>query len=686
MSELVRPRSWPPPHALALLADVRVPAAVVAGVFPLALAAVNGGYFPTSWGWGAVGFGWVAALAVRSVARLRGVELAFMSALAGLAARPWSRVALASAAAVAALGSGAQARAAGVAANPIQLENAKPGSIGWQLPVAATIEGYATEVSVAPGETFHLHVSTSPAERYRVEIYRLGWYGGLGARLVLCSPTCRSDEPGSAGPAPTPDSGTGEVALSWPITDAITVGSGWITGYYLADLVLTTGPDRGHGQMIPFVVRAPAPTSPILIQAAVNTWEAYNSWGGKSLYAFNSTSGIAATHVSFDRPYSMQGKDAPPLTWEYQLARFMEREGYDVSYTTDVDTDTNPAELTRHRLVIVSGHDEYWSPTIRNAFESARDAGVNLMFLGADIGDWQIRYEDARRTIVEYRDARADPSPDPSAKAIGFRQLVPARPPCSLLGVQYQGGLRSRYASPTDYGVAPGAVGDAWFNGTGFDSSVVLAGLVGYEWDGIQQGCLTPALTVLFHASGSANADAVRYRAPSGARVFSSGSLQFVWGLDGYGGSRDALVDPRLQRFMRNALSDMTGAPPPVGDPPSTTAAPQVLGRPAVGHISVSFAGSWQSSSAVTLAYQWTRCNPASGSCTGIVGATRSTYTPAAADVGQRLLVTVTASNSSGSRSVSSAPSGAPVRPSIRYATSGVSCSKAHPGESCRRR
>ena len=182
---------------------------------------------------------------------------------------------------------------------------------------------------------------------------------------------------------------------------------------------------------IPLILRAlPSRRSTILVQASVNTWQAFNSWGGKSLYPNSSTKKVPANHVSFDRPYDTT--QPVPLVWEIGLLRFLEREGYDVSYTTDVDTDRNPRELRRHRLVISSGYDQYWSKRMRDAFEAARDGGTNLAFIGADIADWQIRYKNNRRTIVEYREATKDPVTNPALKTVRFEKLVPPRPPCEL--------------------------------------------------------------------------------------------------------------------------------------------------------------------------------------------------------------------------------------------------------------
>jgi hypothetical protein len=292
----------------------------------------------------------------------------------------------------------------------------------------------------------------------------------------------------------------------------------------------------------------------------VNTWQAYNAWGGKSLYAFNSTGKVPADHVSFDRPYNP--RVTVPIAFEIGLVRFLERNGYDVSYTTDVDTDRNPVELRGHRLVISSGHDEYWSNEMFDAFEAERDKGTNLAFFGGDIADWQIRYEDNRRTIVEYRDPTLDPVTDPTLKTVRFRDLVPPRPECRLMGVAYTGAAAAK-DPPRSYVVNRAALKDRWFRGTHFTATSKLPDSVGYEWMAIQPGCKVRKLTVFFKYQGHdgygapTSAQVVRYVAPSGARVFSSSSYQFVWGLDNYWG-HNVRPNPRLKRFMKNALAALT--------------------------------------------------------------------------------------------------------------------------------
>ena len=241
---------------------------------------------------------------------------------------------------------------------------------------------------------------------------------------------------------PGPD-GNGETVAGWPVTDELRIPADAVSGYYVANLVLTSGSYRGEASTVFFVVRpSPGNHSAILVQVPVNTWQAYNEWGGKSLYGFNSTDLAAANRVSFDRPVAPAGQW--PIVWEVPLIRFLEREGYDVSYQTDLDTHVSPGSLLDHRLVMISGHDEYWTKEMRDAFEAARDAGTNLAFMGANAGYWQVRYEDGGRTIVGYK-SNADPIADPALRTILFRDL--GRPECQLEGVMHQGGLPARDAA-----------------------------------------------------------------------------------------------------------------------------------------------------------------------------------------------------------------------------------------------
>ena len=425
-----------------------------------------------------------------------------------------------------------------------------------------TIEAYTSEVSVRPGENLHLHVRTSPPQRYRLEIYRLGAWKGSAPRRLACVPSCERSRAGRAWPTPRPAARTGKLDARWPVTARFSVPRTWRSGYYVAKAVLTSGEHSSSGKLVPFIVRAPAGNrSAILVQASVSTWQAYNNWGGKSLYGYNSTNGAAANHVSFNRPYFDVGVGGQSLfDWEIQLVRFLEREAYDISYTTDVDVHKDPSELLRHRLVIVAGHDEYWSKEQFDSYETARDSGVDLAFLGANTAYWQVRYEDAGRTIVSYR--KNDPYPDPAKWTVKFRDLTPPRLECRLLGVMTpdEGALLG--GPGLNLPINDAALGHPWFAGTGFRPGSVVRRIVGYEWDRFDSWCTPPgAPTVLFHREGVsplASADTATYTAPSGATVFAAGTLQFSWALDDYGAA-GTRVDPSVQRFVRNMLASMLG-------------------------------------------------------------------------------------------------------------------------------
>jgi N,N-dimethylformamidase beta subunit-like protein len=455
----------------------------------------------------------------------------------------------------------------GAWAGPIQAENALPGNPAWNVFANNYSFVYASQIDVAPGDEVDFHVSTP--YRYRLEVFRLGWYGGAGGRLVACSPSCLGDEQGSLHGGADPPS-VQPLRANWPVTDVVHTGADWVSGYYLAEAVQTTGSAAGTVATTWFVVRQSplAPPSQILVQVPVNTWEAYNDWGGRGLYNFVSE---RATRVSFLRPFA--GDAQSPLWSELQTVRFLEREGYDVSYQTDVETDADPAGLARHRLVIVNGHDEYWTMNQRLGFDAALAAGTNLAFMGANDAFWHVEYED-NRTTIHGEKSLYDPNPDPAMKTAMFREI--GRPECLLEGVQHTN--FTVYDHPLDYTVTAQGAADPWLAGTGLTAGATITGVVGREHDALIPGCAPTNAVVLFHYTGVEplqNADAVRYTAPGGARVFASGAYNFALALDGYrstdwlgpaypvGVDRNVPVDPRVQQFMRNALADLTAPQPP---------------------------------------------------------------------------------------------------------------------------
>lgn len=444
-------------------------------------------------------------------------------------------------------------------------ENALPGDAGWwsgKHAPAGAIEGYSSSAGLHPGARLELHVSTNPPARYHVDVYRLGWYGGKGGRLLARHPE-QGESYGVARGGPE-DAGLEIKSASWPVTDSVWVGDHWLSGQYVARLVLASGEHAGTSSFVPFVVlESPVRRAPALVQLGVTTDAAYNNWGGKSLYASNSSGGEPAVKVTLDRPaptwHEANLNARSPFVWDLQLIRFLEREGYDIAYTTDLDVHREPWTLSDRALAMTSGHDEYWTAEMRDAWDSALAGGVNIACMGANTCYWQIRLEDEGRTVVEYRRRGADPEADPGRITERFRDLDPPRPEAGLFGVQYQDGMKSPKDPPRDYVVAAPA-DDPWLTGTGLQPGDVLPDRVGYEWDALQEGFEPAGRTVLLHHDDPvlSHADCVRWRSSSGSVVFATGSLQFSWALDDW--AHPGHADERLQQLMRNAMASLLTA------------------------------------------------------------------------------------------------------------------------------
>ncbi|MGH9678353.1 MAG: N,N-dimethylformamidase beta subunit family domain-containing protein, partial [Candidatus Acidiferrales bacterium] len=263
--------------------------------------------------------------------------------------------------------------------NPIVCENSKPGNppSDWDLPGYgdqigdSSIQGFATDISANQGGTIHFKVNTTAAA-YHIDIYRIGYYQGLGARFIATiqpSVTLPQTQP----PCLT-DASTGLIDCgNWAESASWAVPSNATSGLYVAKLVRS---DTGGANHMVFVVRADSSTSQILFQTSDTTWEAYNDYGGNSLYVGNGSVG-RAYKVSYNRPYVTRLRN--PLSWflygEYPMIRWLESNGYDMSYSTGLDSDRNGGPILNHKAFLSVGHDEYWSGNQRANVEAARDAG-----------------------------------------------------------------------------------------------------------------------------------------------------------------------------------------------------------------------------------------------------------------------------------------------------------------------
>ncbi|NEX63304.1 N,N-dimethylformamidase beta subunit family domain-containing protein [Noviherbaspirillum galbum] len=469
----------------------------------------------------------------------------------------------------------------------IQRENAKTEQQGvtdtWfvtdaDYANAGQIEGYASATSVGRGESIELFVNTSEPH-YSMSIYRIGWYGGRGGRLVA-GPIQRS---GVRQPSPRTDAATRLVECHWIDPYVLTIPNNptdptdWASGVYLVKL--TAGVSRKQSYII-FTVRDDLRQSPLLFQCSVTTYAAYNNWGGYDFYDIDSLNQRPAYKVSFNRPYRnpqrpLNGKGAGEfLTWEIMMVRFLEREGYDVKYCTNIDVDANPQMLTRQRAFLSVGHDEYWTREMRDAIEGARNAGVHYGVFSSNTGYWQVRLEGCshghpRRTVVCYKyDAPvSDPlySTNPPLATGLWRHGYPgrpARPEAALLGVMYD------YNSvDTDIVISNAS---HWIcEGAGLANGTALRGLLGFEVDRVdpasspaniqiiasspyevmRPGCTGPACRI-----ETRHSNVTYYTAPSGSGVFASGSNQWCWGLDSFG-EANGRVHPAVQRMTRNVLN-----------------------------------------------------------------------------------------------------------------------------------
>jgi N,N-dimethylformamidase beta subunit-like, C-terminal len=459
--------------------------------------------------------------------------------------------------------------------NPIALENEKPGDASWQLSNPATqheIEGYASAASVNRGESISLFVNTAEPS-YTLEVFRMGWYGGAGAR-AMTAPITR---PGTQQPIPQMDPDTGLIECQWTDPYTLTIPANptdptdWASGVYLVKL---TAGSSGKQSYIIFVVRDDERRSDLLFQASVNTYEAYNDWGGRSLYSHP-----RAFKVSFNRPY-VRGDGSGDFLWsrggwEYNMLRFLEREGYDVTYSTDVDTHARGSLLLLHNGFLVVGHDEYWSWRMRKNVEEARDAGVSLGFFAANTCFWQIRYERSRftndpdRTIVCYKTDSPSKDPmysDPSNRylaTVTWRQRPVNRPEDKLVGVMYDWNLGSPNADMVVHDASN------WvFAGTGLQNGDHLPGLLGYEADrmfghapgDIRLLARSPVRNPVTGRTG--HSDMTVYTTNTCGVVVATGSMQWNWGLDDYGAHQapptspdPPLTNPAVQQVTRNILN-----------------------------------------------------------------------------------------------------------------------------------
>jgi subtilisin-like proprotein convertase family protein len=476
--------------------------------------------------------------------------------------------------------------------NPIVCENLETGApwTEWDVSGAGdtTLQGFATDISINKGDTVHFKVSTTAAT-FNVDIYRLGYYGGMGARKIASIANVAGVDQAPCLEDSTTnlvDCGNWTESASWPVPSTA------VSGMYIAKLTRADTEGTSH---IAFIVRDDASHSDLLMQTSDTTWQAYNQYGGFSLYT-----DPRATKVSYNRPFATRTNTPSNFFFyaEYPMVRWLESNGYDVTYSSGVDTDRRGALLTNHKVFVSVGHDEYWSGAQRANVEAARGAGVNLAFFSGNEVYWKTRWEPSNdgtatpyRTLVTYKETHANDKTDPAGAAMWTgtwrdpRFSPPAdggRPENALTG-QLTTAIKGSGAITVPSTFAPLRF---WRNTavaqltTG--AATLAADTVGYEWDedldnGSRPAGLIPlSLTSVAVsqrlidfgtnvAAGNATHTLTMYRHASGALVFGAGTVQWAWGLDTEHDTNPdlgaATPDATMRQATINLLADMGTQP-----------------------------------------------------------------------------------------------------------------------------
>ncbi len=438
------------------------------------------------------------------------------------------------------------------------------------------VEGYTRQVSYAPGEEITFHVSTS-APDFTVEISRLG-----AERTIVWS---KEGVVGAEHPVPEDASSHG---CRWPAALSLTIPADWQSGYYQVALRVR---DRG-GKFVQrntrtaegscyFILRPadPGRRTKILLQLASNTYNAYNNWGGFSLYGFHGRGGNQGHRVSFERPPASQFGN-----WEQPFVEWAERNGYVLDYAANSDLEFRPELLKTYRLVLSVGHDEYWSAPMRDHLEKFIADGGNVAFFSGNTCCWQVRSEDNGQALTCWKQSyHSDPV---YAERKGYETLsslwshhLIARPENQLTGVGFLwGGYHRSHGQLMDgSGAFTVHRPEHWlFAGTGLKRGDEFGGkdsIVGYECDGCEitwkEGLPFPTFKdgtpETFEILGSAPArwhpddcqwydrwengrsgNAVLGAYTRGGTVVTAGSTDWAHGLRGN--------DPHVARITRNVL------------------------------------------------------------------------------------------------------------------------------------
>lgn len=462
----------------------------------------------------------------------------------------------------------------------IRRENLRTGTSDWLLTQTRVdpatkwrspwVEGYASRTSLRPGQSVDFHISTRPAASVSIEVFRLGWYQGLGGRQVAALGTfpCR----------PQPDPVIGEKRLRdcrWEPTASLRIPEDWVSGVYLAKL---TEQNEGLQSYCIFIVRDDRPAD-FLFQCSDTTWQAYNRWPDQfALYDNGQDSWYwgGGVQVGFNRPYGRycQIFDAPLsqgsgefLLWEFPVAFWLESRGYDVTYISNLDTHYDPLGLRRAHGFLSVGHDEYWTLEMFHHVRAAIADGLNVAFLSGNTccGRILLSPDTSGTPGRVFERVGVYGPPGGTRDFVAMKSLPHERPYANeLVGAHSTGPV----TGGADWVCA---MPDHWlFDGTGMARGEGIPGLVGWEWHG--DPAPLPGLEIVAtaptqDAPGKPNGGtftATLYPGPRGNIVFNASTIWWGDGLSAPPGYLRPKVyteprgpDPRVQRITHNLLDRM---------------------------------------------------------------------------------------------------------------------------------
>ncbi len=443
--------------------------------------------------------------------------------------------------------------------------------------------GYADQHSILPGQPIKIFLSVKTGSKSLMGTLRVlrisGKYNSLVKEIVS-----RRQSVSVNSQIITPDASA--IGPEWTNGLAFAKTADWKSGLYVVDFEHTDG--RLDRNVAWFVVKPQVKTGDILVKIATNTVEAYNAWGGNSLYQ-SSSFGSLTSMVSFDRPSKLLStQDAfyfIPWVETYAAAR-----GLKVDYISDFDLSTDPSVLDGYKLFVSPGHDEYWTKEMFDAVENRIfSKGHNVLFLGANVAYWQVRYVDINqppggsflgRQMICYKSynrnidpiaSRVENEKQAKLMSTGLFRFGARRPETMLLGVGYQDwfdGKKRGYS----YSVVDTSL--PFFKDTGLKIGDKFRGVVGYEWDNsdpvgdgkrlwdskLSMNANIPQgnIHVLFNAKPvsaalkKGKAEAVYWESPAGAKVFSAGTIWWSWGL-----SKKGVATSQFSKFNENLFNYM---------------------------------------------------------------------------------------------------------------------------------